>query len=172
MMLNFVFGCALTRELNYNIPTLILADPPNTQVNDIVRSPCAFLRFFEQVKQIGNILQRGQKVDYDLWAAQSPEYKIWDYNHCLETFKAVKNIAHKVLMKNLKLSWVQCGVRQNANGRDDVAKFVAVNVKLLDIIGMKIKMKYLYDGRVHESFIAPKGEVIICGDTIIKKNLE
>ncbi|PKY16835.1 hypothetical protein RhiirB3_484096 [Rhizophagus irregularis] len=58
------------------------ADPPNTQVNDIVRSTCAFLR-------------RGQKADYDLWAAQGPDYKIWDYNHCIEAFKAVENIAHK-----------------------------------------------------------------------------
>ncbi|GBC36798.2 choline dehydrogenase [Rhizophagus irregularis DAOM 181602=DAOM 197198] len=77
------------------ILNFVFADPPNTQVNDIVRSTCAFLRFFEQVKQIGNILQRGQKVDYDLWAAQGPDYKIWDYNHCIEAFKAVENIAHK-----------------------------------------------------------------------------
>ncbi|CAB4481357.1 uncharacterized protein OCT59_003033 [Rhizophagus irregularis] len=39
--------------------------------------------------------KRGQKVDYDLWAAQGPDYKIWDYNHCIEAFKAVENIAHK-----------------------------------------------------------------------------
>ena len=28
--------------------------------------------------------RRGQKSNYDLWAAQGPEYKIWDYDHCLE----------------------------------------------------------------------------------------
>jgi hypothetical protein len=61
---------------------------------------------------------------------------------------------------------------------DDVAKFVAVNVKsfaqMLNIIwdeehkdeNVAIGVKYIYDGRDHESFIAPKGEVIICGGTI------
>jgi hypothetical protein len=61
---------------------------------------------------------------------------------------------------------------------DDVAKFVAVNVKsfahMLNIIwdeerkdeNVAIGVKYFYDGRVHESFIAPKGEVIICGGAI------
>ncbi|CAG8761941.1 13683_t:CDS:2, partial [Cetraspora pellucida] len=39
----------------------------------------------------GMIYIRGQKFDYDLWAAQSPEYKIWDYEHCLEAFKATEN---------------------------------------------------------------------------------
>jgi len=28
--------------------------------------------------------RRGHKADYDIWAAQGPEYKIWDYDHCLE----------------------------------------------------------------------------------------
>ena len=34
--------------------------------------------------KIFDIFRRGQKTDYDIWAAQGPEYKIWDYDHCLE----------------------------------------------------------------------------------------
>ncbi|PKC55365.1 hypothetical protein RhiirA1_475731 [Rhizophagus irregularis] len=41
------------------------------------------------------VYTRGQKADYDLWAAQGPEYKIWDYDHCLEAFKAVENNERK-----------------------------------------------------------------------------
>ena len=39
-------GCVLARELIYNIPNINIlvleAGPPNTQVNDIMRSPCAY----------------------------------------------------------------------------------------------------------------------------------
>ena len=28
--------------------------------------------------------RRGQKYDYDTWAAQGPEYKIWNFDNCLE----------------------------------------------------------------------------------------
>ncbi|CAG8800983.1 5602_t:CDS:2, partial [Racocetra persica] len=39
-------GCVLARELIYNIPNINIlvleAGPPNTHVNDIMRSPCAF----------------------------------------------------------------------------------------------------------------------------------
>ena len=61
---------------------------------------------------------------------------------------------------------------------DNVAKFVAVNVKtsahMLNIIwdeekkdeNVAIGVKYFYDGEVHNSFVAPKGEVIICGGVI------
>lgn len=30
------------------------------------------------------IFRRGHKADYDLWAAQDPDYIIWNYDHCLE----------------------------------------------------------------------------------------
>ncbi|PKY35023.1 hypothetical protein RhiirB3_533029, partial [Rhizophagus irregularis] len=45
---------------------------------------------------------RGQKADYDFWATQGPEYKIWDYDHCLEAFKAVENNARKSSDKEFK----------------------------------------------------------------------
>ncbi|CAB4466914.1 unnamed protein product [Rhizophagus irregularis] len=290
-------GCVLARELIYNIPhinILVLeAGPPSTQINDIMRSPCAFHSAFRAVetdwgyfsedqkmpgiidpnkevlnkgshyprgKVIGGcstvnamIYIRGQKADYDLWAAQGSEYKIWDYDHCLEAFKAVENNARKStdeefkkyhgfngllhvqdgqidfddiikdvikVAKNLGIPYNNDfnGVRQYGIGKhqhtmkdgkrfsladgyltdalrkvetyppskpfeigsphglsDDAAKFVAVNVKssthVLNIIwdekkkdeNVTIGVKYFYDGRVHESFIAPKGEVIICG---------
>src|ERR1044072_9985903 len=39
-------GCVLARELIHNIPNINIlvleAGPPNTQVNDIMRSPCGF----------------------------------------------------------------------------------------------------------------------------------
>ncbi|KAF0473742.1 alcohol oxidase [Gigaspora margarita] len=34
---------------------------------------------------------RGQAKQYNDWAAQGPEYKIWDWDHCLEAFKALEN---------------------------------------------------------------------------------
>ncbi|PKY25040.1 alcohol oxidase [Rhizophagus irregularis] len=293
-------GCVLARELIYNIPNINIlvleAGPPNTQVNDIMRSPCGFPSVYrtsetdwgystedqkmpsivDPTKEVLNkgmpyargkviggcstinamVYTRGQKADYDLWAAQGPEYKIWDYDHCLEAFKAVENNERKSpdeefkkyhgfngllnvqdssddnydilkdiykIAKNLGIPYNNDfnGVRQNGVGEhqytmkdgkrfsladgyltdalkkvetyppskpfeigsphglsDDAAKFVAVNVKsfahMLNIIwdeekkdeNVAIGVKYFYDGRVHESFIAPKGEVIICGGAI------
>src|ERR1700722_19218384 len=61
---------------------------------------------------------------------------------------------------------------------DDVGKLVAVNIKsfahMLNIIwdeekkdeNVAIGVKYFYNGGVHNAFIAPKGEVIICGGAI------
>ena len=57
-------------------------------------------------------------------------------------------------------------------------KFVAVNVKspayALSVLwdenkkdeNVAIGVKYYYDGQVHNAFIAPKGEVIICGGAL------
>ncbi|CAI2169797.1 19038_t:CDS:2 [Funneliformis geosporum] len=172
----------------------------------------------------GMIYIRGQKADYDSWAAQGPEYKIWDYDHCLEAFKAVEKNARKNPDEEFKkyhgydgLLHVQDspfdtyeitkdfmkvvedlgvpynkdfnGARQNGFGKyqalgppyglaGGVAKIVAVNVKsfahVLSIIwdeerkddNIAIGVKYFYDGGVHRAFIAPKGEVIICGGAI------
>ncbi|RIA86615.1 GMC oxidoreductase [Glomus cerebriforme] len=199
--------------------------------------------------------RRGQKADYDLWASQGPEYKIWDYDHCLEAFKAIENNAREnpdeefkkyhgfngllhvqdnsyyicdiikdvvKVAKNLGIPYNNDfnGVKQNGIGiyqhtmkdgkrfsladgylndalkkveiypsskplglephklNDNNAKFVAVNVKsfahALNIIwdeekkdeNIAIGIKYFYDGEVHDAFIAPKGEVIICGGVI------
>ncbi|CAG8661219.1 12718_t:CDS:2 [Funneliformis mosseae] len=199
---------------------------------------------------------RGHKADYDLWAAQDPEYIIWNYDHCLEAFKAVENNARKdpdVEFENYHgfngLLYVQDpavdeldiskdvfkvvrkfgipynkdfnGAKQNGVGRyqftmkdgkrftladgylkdalknvtvyppkpfieghphapgdDNVGKFVAVNVKsfahMLNIIwdekkkdeNVAIGVRYSYNGKVHNCYIAPKGEVIICGGAI------
>lgn len=79
-------GCVLARELIYNIPNINIlvleAGPPDTHINDIMRSPCAFTtvyydyflnfhpiefisiyynRFLEQVKQIGVITLKIKK---------------------------------------------------------------------------------------------------------------
>ncbi|GBC07871.1 hypothetical protein RclHR1_07740010 [Rhizophagus clarus] len=293
-------GCVLARELIYNIPNINIlvleAGPPDIQVNDIMRSPCAFPSIIRTIetdwgyftedqtmpsavdptkevlnrrihcargKVVGGcstvnamIYMRGQEADYNLWATQGPEYEIWDYNHCLEAFKATENNTRKnpdeefkkyhgfngllyvqdkqndfddilkdviKIAKNLGIPYNNDfnGARQNGIGEyqhtmkdgkrfsladgyladalkkvetyppskpfelgsphrlgDDVAKFVAVNVKcfshMLNIIwdeerkdeNVAIGVKYFYDGRVHESFIAPKGEVIICGGAI------
>ncbi|CAG8838001.1 28023_t:CDS:2, partial [Racocetra persica] len=37
------------------------------------------------------IYVRGQAKGFNNWAAQGPEYKIWDWDHCLEAFKATEN---------------------------------------------------------------------------------
>ena len=61
---------------------------------------------------------------------------------------------------------------------DNVGKFVAVNVKsfahMLNIIwdenrrdeNVAIGVRYFCNGGIHNSYIAPKGEVIICGGAI------
>ncbi|CAG8838948.1 35179_t:CDS:2, partial [Racocetra persica] len=194
------------------------------------------------------------------WAAQGSEYIIWNYDHCLEAFKAVENNARKNPDDEFKnyhgfngLLHVQdspvdkfdiskdifkvardfgipynndfSGVRQNGIGEfqftmkdgkrftladgfltdalkevkiyppkpiihgcphpppsraldDNVGKFVAVNVKsfahVLNIIwdekkndkNVAIGVKYFCNGRIHNSYIAPKGEVIICGGAL------
>ncbi|CAG8695283.1 3542_t:CDS:2, partial [Funneliformis mosseae] len=162
---------------------------------------------------------RGQRADYDSWAAQGPEYKIWDYDHCLEAFKAVENNArenpdeefkkyhgfngllhvqdsptdtYEVTKDFIKVAnnlGIPCnkdfnGARQNgALGRpyglaSGVAKIIAVNVKscahMLSIIwdeekedeNIAIGVKYFCNGGVRNAYIAPKGEVIICGGAI------
>ncbi|RIA86616.1 GMC oxidoreductase [Glomus cerebriforme] len=292
-------GCVLARELIYNIPNINIlvleAGPPATQVNDIMRSPCAFPSVYrtsetdwgyfteeqkmpcavDPTKEVlhkssayprgkviggcstinGMIYMRGQKTDYDLWASQGSEYKIWDYDHCLEAFKAIENnsrenpdeefkkyhgfngLLHvqdpydtydiiKDFVKAAKNLGIPSnndfnGVKQNGVGKyqyttkdgqrfsladgylndalkkietyppskplglgpphelgDDVTKFLAVNVKsfahVINIIwdeekkdeNIAIGIKYFYDGGVHDAFIAPKGEVIICGGAI------
>ncbi|RIB22971.1 GMC oxidoreductase [Gigaspora rosea] len=37
------------------------------------------------------VYMRGQAKQYNDMAAQGPEYKIWDWDHCLEAFKALEN---------------------------------------------------------------------------------
>ncbi|PKY59443.1 hypothetical protein RhiirA4_482202, partial [Rhizophagus irregularis] len=132
-------GCVLARELIYNISNINIlvleAGPPDTHINDIMRSPCAYTTVsktsetdwgystedqrmpstvdpteevlnkgfsYPRGKVIGGCstvnamaYMRGHKADYDLWAAQDPDYIIWNYDHCLEAFKAVENNARK-----------------------------------------------------------------------------
>ncbi|CAI2200399.1 7055_t:CDS:2, partial [Funneliformis geosporum] len=172
---------------------------------------------------------RGQKADYDNWADQGPEYKIWDYDHCLEEFKKYHGFDGLLYVQDS--SYDPCdilkdfikvarnlgvpynndfnGVRQNGIGKyqatmkdgkrfsladgyltdalkkveiyppiesgEGIAKIVAVNVKsfahMLNIIwdeekkdeNVAIGVKYFCNGGVHNAFIAPKGEVILCG---------
>ncbi|RHZ85265.1 hypothetical protein Glove_67g129 [Diversispora epigaea] len=287
-------GCVLARELICSIPNINIlvleAGPPDTHINDIMRSPCAYATVSrtnetdwgystEDQKMPGTVdsneevfplargkviggcstvnamaYMRGHKDDYNRWAAQGPEYIIWNYDHCLEAFKAVENNARKnpdEYFKNYHgfngLLHVQDspvdkfdiskdvfkgvkdfripynndfnGVRQNGVGEyqftmkdgkrfsladgflkdalkrvkiyppkpfikghphklGDVGKFVAVNVKsfthMLNIIwdernedkNIAKGVRYYYNGRKYNSFIAPKGEVIICGGAI------
>ncbi|RIB22981.1 GMC oxidoreductase [Gigaspora rosea] len=46
---------------------------------------------YMQVSQPYFFVMRGQAKQYNDWAAQGPEYKIWDWDHCLEAFKAIEN---------------------------------------------------------------------------------
>ncbi|CAI2192121.1 17879_t:CDS:2, partial [Funneliformis geosporum] len=185
---------------------------------------------------------RGQKADYDNWADQGPEYKIWDYDHCLKAFKATENNSHENpdeefkkyhgfngllhvqdccvhpsdILKDFIKTTRSLGVPYNNdfNGQtkwdskisdgkrfsladgylkdvlkkvqiyppiesgEGISKIVAVNVKsfahMLNIIwdeekkdeNLAIGVKYFCNGGVHNSFIAPKGEVILCGGSI------
>ncbi|CAG8586115.1 1502_t:CDS:2 [Funneliformis caledonium] len=266
-----------------NVTILVLeAGPPDAQVNDKIRLPCTFPSVkqrmpstIEPTKEVINkempyprgkiiggcsavnnmVYMRGQKSDYDSWAAQGPEYSIWDYDRCLEAFKAVENNARvnpdeefkkyhgfngllhvqdspndtyemtKDIIKAANNLGIPCnndfnGVRQNGVGKhqhtmkdgkrisladgyltdalkkvekypllkplsppyggfsNGVAKVVAVNVKtlshMLSIIwdeekedeNIAIGVKYFCNGGIQNAFIAPKGEVIICGGTV------
>ncbi|KAF0441151.1 alcohol oxidase [Gigaspora margarita] len=186
------------------------------------------------------VYMRGQAKWYNNWAAQGPEYKIWDWDHCLEAFKAVENNSRKNpdetfkkfhgfngllhvqdsqngiydvmsglidAAKNLGIPYNDDfnGERQNGVGifqftmndgkRCSLAesylkdalkkvelspdskseKVVSVDVKsfahVLNIIwdeenkeeNIAIGVRYFCNGVVREAFIAPKGEVILCG---------
>ncbi|CAG8631101.1 4470_t:CDS:2, partial [Funneliformis mosseae] len=164
---------------------------------------------------------RGQKADYDSWVAQGPEYKIWDYDHCLEAmennaretpdeefkkYHGFNGLLHvqdsptdtyevtKDFIKVANNLGIPCnkdfnGARQNGVGKyqalgrpyglaSGVAKIIAVNVKscahMLSIIwdeekedeNIAIGVKYFCNGGVRNAYIAPKGEVIICGGAI------
>ncbi|KAF0446325.1 alcohol oxidase [Gigaspora margarita] len=192
------------------------------------------------------IYMRGQAKEYNDWAAQGPEYKIWDWDHCLEAFNAVENNSRKNpdekfkefhgfngllpvqdsqngiydimsglidAAKNLGIPYNDDfnGERQNGvgiyqftikDGRrcslaesylkdalkkielhpdpkyDSFGKVTAVDVRsfahVLNIIwdeknkeeNIAIGVRYFCNGIVREAFIAPKGEVILCGGAI------
>ncbi|CAG8476323.1 6844_t:CDS:2 [Dentiscutata heterogama] len=189
---------------------------------------------------------RGQAKEYNDWAAQDPEYNIWDWDHCLEAFKAVENNSRKNpdekfkkfhgfdgllhvqdsyngiydvmsglidAAKNLGIPYNDDfnGERQNGVGTyqftikdgrrcslaesylkdalkkvelhqdskcGSFGKVAAVDVRsfahVLNIIwdeenkeeNIAIGVKYFCNGTVREAFIAPKGEVILCGGAI------
>ncbi|RIB30350.1 GMC oxidoreductase, partial [Gigaspora rosea] len=184
---------------------------------------------------------RGQAKVYNDWAAQGSEYKIWDWDNCLEAFKAVEKNSRKEPNEKFKkfhgfngllhvedsqngVYEIESGLidaaknfgipynddfngeRQNGftakDGRrcslaesylkdalkkvelhpdpkyDSLGKVVAVDVKsfahVINIIwdeknkkeNIAIGVRYFCNGTVRESFIAPKGEVILCGGAI------
>ncbi|RIB30352.1 GMC oxidoreductase [Gigaspora rosea] len=191
----------------------------------------------------GKVWGGSQAKGYNDWAAQGPEYRIWDWNHCLEAFKAVEknsrnnpdetfkkfhgfngllhvqdsqNGVYDIMSglidaaKNLGIPHNDDfnGERQNGvgiyqftmkDGRrcslaesylkdalkkvelhpdpkyDSFGKVTAVDVRsfahVLNIIwdeknkeeNIAIGVRYFCNGNVRESFIAPKGEVILCG---------
>ncbi|CAG8779706.1 30624_t:CDS:2 [Gigaspora margarita] len=192
------------------------------------------------------VYMRGQAKVYNDWAAQGPEYKIWDWDHCLEAFKAVeknsrknpdekfkkfhgfngllhvkdsKNDIYDVMSglidaaKYLGIPYNDDfnGEKQNGVGTlqstiqdgkrcsladsylkdafkkvelhpdskyNSFGKVVAVDVRsfahVLEIIwdeenkeeNIAIGVRYFCNGTVREAFIAPKGEVILCGGAI------
>ncbi|CAB5396059.1 unnamed protein product [Rhizophagus irregularis] len=231
-------GCVLARELIYNIPNINIlvleAGPPNTQVNDIMRSPCGFPSVhrtsetdwgystedqkmpsivdptkevlnkgfpYARAKVIGGcstvnamVYIRGQKADYDLWAAQGHEYKIWDYEHCLEAFKAVENNSRKSPDEEFKKYHGFNGllnVQDSSNDNYDILKDI---YKIANNLGIPFNNDFngvrqnglgehqctmkdgkrfsLADGSPHglsddaAKFVAVNGEVIICGGAI------
>ncbi|CAG8572218.1 14146_t:CDS:2, partial [Cetraspora pellucida] len=192
------------------------------------------------------VYMRGQAKGYNDWAAQGPEYKIWDWDHCLEAFKAIENNSREKpdetfkkfhgfngllhvqdsqsgiydilsglidAAKNLGIPYNDDfnGKRQNGVGEfqftikdgkrcsladgylrdalkkvelhpdsksNSFGKIVAVDVRsfahVLDIIwdeenkeeNIAIGVRYFCNGVIREAFIAPKGEVILCGGAI------
>ncbi|CAG8484028.1 5572_t:CDS:2 [Racocetra persica] len=192
------------------------------------------------------VYMRGQAKGYNDWAAQGPEYKIWDWDHCLEAFKAVENNSRKNpdekfkkfhgfdgllhvqdnqngnydimsglidAAKNLGIPYNDDfnGERQNGVGtfqftikdgrrcslaesylkdalkkvelypdskNDGFGKVSSVDVRsfahVLDIIwdeenkkeNVAIGVRYFCNAVVRKAFIAPKGEVILCGGAI------
>ncbi|CAG8478120.1 7206_t:CDS:2 [Scutellospora calospora] len=256
-------GCVLARELIYCIPKISIlvleAGGPDAHSNGLISLPCtwptaAFLvddhnwgYVTEEQKMQSHINPTKEMIkkakEYNNWAAQGPEYKIWDWDHCLEVFKAMENNSRKKSDKNFKkfhgfnglLHVEDChdgiqdimsgvidaaknldipynedfnGERQNGVGtyqftskegkrcslvdsylRDalkkvelhpglesnDIGKVAAVDIRsythVLDIIWDKenkkeniaIGVRYFYNGIIREVFVAPKGEVILCG---------
>ncbi|CAG8461820.1 4484_t:CDS:2 [Cetraspora pellucida] len=192
------------------------------------------------------LYMRGLAKGYNDWAAQGSEYNIWDWDHCLEAFKATENNSREKPDEKFKqlhgfngLLHVQDshngiydvmsgvidaakslgipynedfnGERQNGvgtyqftnqggrrcslaegylkdalkkvelhsdSGPYEFGKVVAVDIRsyahVLDIIwdeenkkeNVAIGVRYFCTGTVREAFIAPKGEVILCGGAI------
>ncbi|CAG8657498.1 12662_t:CDS:2, partial [Racocetra fulgida] len=271
-------GCVLARELIYNIPNINIlvleAGPPDAQVNDKKSLPCGYpyrtsetdwgyfieaQRMTSSIEPTKEVVNRGFAYPrgkiwggckYNKWAAQGPEYKIWDWNHCFEAiennarekpdeeFKKyhgfngllhvedIQNDNFKIVLdvikvaKNLGIPHNNDfnGYRQNGAGPfqaiggercslansylkdalkkvevyprlqplgppyglpNEIGKFIAVNVKsfshVLEILwnentknkdNTAIGVKYFYNGAVHNAYISPKGEVILCGGAI------
>ncbi|RIB22972.1 GMC oxidoreductase [Gigaspora rosea] len=254
-------GCVLARELIHGIPNINIlvleASGPNAHSNGLISLPCTWFQAFQlydhdwgyvtqeqKMKSHVNPIKeaavkngvpypRGKAKQYNDWAAQGPEYKIWDWDHCLEAFKALENnlrenpdeefkqfhgfnSLHHVqdfevydilsglvdVAKNLgipynddfnvyewrrkRCSLADCYLRDalkkvefhpgaEPNG---FRKVVAVDIRsythVLEIIwdeenkkeNIAIGVRYFCNGTVHEAFIAPKGEVIICSGAI------
>ncbi|RIB11900.1 GMC oxidoreductase [Gigaspora rosea] len=102
-----------------DINILVLeAGGPNVHANGLISLPCTWFKAFrlydcdwgyvtqeQKMKSHVNPTKkvtvkkgflihterRGQAKQYNDWAAQGPEYKIWDWDHCLEAFKALEN---------------------------------------------------------------------------------
>ncbi|CAG8464835.1 7662_t:CDS:2 [Dentiscutata heterogama] len=263
-------GCVLARELIHCIPNInvlvLEAGGPDTYSNGLINLPCAAFQVFQMsehnwgyvtqeqkikssVNPTKEILKngfpylRGKAKGYDNWAAQGPEYKIWDWDHCLEAFKAIENNSRKnpdetfkkfhgfngllhvqdnqngiydvmsgliEAAKNLGIPYNDDfnGERQNGVGTfqftikdgkrcslansylkdalekvelysgDGFRKVVSVDVRsfahVLNIIwdeenkeeNIAIGVRYFCNGVVREAFIAPKGEVILCGGAL------
>ncbi|CAG8628883.1 187_t:CDS:2, partial [Racocetra fulgida] len=253
-------GCVLARELIHGIPNInvlvLEAGGPDTYSNGLINLPCASFKvfkisendwgyvteeqrtrsFIDPTKEI--LRKRAPYVRGKVWGG-SPEYKIWDWDHCLE---AVENNSRKNpdekfkkfhgfdgllhvqdnqngiydimsglvdAAKNLGIPYNDDfnGERQNGVGtfqdgrrcsladsylkdalkkvelypdskNDGFGKVSSVDVRsfahVINIIWdeenkeekVAIGVRYFCNGVVREAFIAPKGEVILCGGAI------
>ncbi|CAG8449281.1 18301_t:CDS:2 [Racocetra fulgida] len=258
-----------------NINILVLeAGGPDVHSNGLISLPCTWTKAFQLNDHDWGYVTQEQKVQsclnptkeivrnkipyprgkvwggcqakgYNDWAAQGPEYKIWDWDHCLEAFKAMENNARENpdekfkqlhgfngllhvqdchngiydfmsglidAAKNLGIPYNDDfnGERQNGVGsfqftnqegkrcslaesylkdalkkvelhsgsEHKFGKVVAVDIRsyshVLEVIwdeenekeNIAIGVRYFCNGTVREAFIAPKGEVILCGGAI------
>ncbi|CAG8697678.1 3342_t:CDS:2, partial [Gigaspora margarita] len=155
-------GCVLARELIHGIPNINIlvleAGGPNAHSNGLISLPCTWFQVFQlydhdwgyvtqeqKMKSHVNPIKeaavkngipypRGKAKQYNDWAAQGPEYKIWDWDHCLEAFKVLENNLRENPDEKFKqlhgfngLHHVQdCGVYDILSGLVDAAKNLGI----------------------------------------------
>ncbi|CAG8717091.1 35231_t:CDS:2, partial [Gigaspora margarita] len=133
------------------------------------------------------IYKRVQAKEYNDWAAQGPEYKIWDLYHCLEAFKALENNSREKSDENFKKFHGFNGllhVQGNLNGNYDVISGLVDVAKNLGIPynddltpTMKDGDSYLKD-TLKKVELCPDSEsndfrkvAVICKELLVGRNL-
>ncbi|CAG8757213.1 12917_t:CDS:2, partial [Gigaspora margarita] len=184
-------GCVLARELIYGIPNINIlvleAGGPNAHSNGLISMPCTWFQAYQLYDHDWGYVTQEQKMKSHINPTREmvvkkgvpyPRGKVWGGCSSVNGMFTNENgkrcsLADGFLSDALKKVEFHPGSEPNGFG-----KVVAVDVRsyahVLDIIwdeenkkeNIAIGVRYFCNGTVREAFIAPKGEVILCGGGI------